>query len=70
MTPIYRNDPTWAHEHIKSDVRCTTWCGLQYDIPTARQTPRTGKPLCEHCRSVENGDTEPGSPPRLFGWPR
>lgn len=66
MTPIYRNLPEWPQEHIKSDVRAKTWCGLAYDIPDVRKTPRTGKPLCPRCWAVENYEAEPASPPPLF----
>lgn len=61
------NTPYWDVEHLKSDIRATTWCGERYDIGAARETPRSGKPECAQCRKIEDGDAPYVTAPPLFG---
>lgn len=63
-TPI--NHPKMVLEHLKADIRGTTWCGLKYDVLTVRETPRSGKPECHECRAIEDGDAPIKTPPPLF----
>ena len=59
-TPI--NVPEWPEEHLKAESRGATWCGLRYSVLVARETPRTGKPNCTECQSIENGDSSSKAP--------
>ena len=61
-TPI--NAPRMVLEHLKAEVRGTTWCGMRYDV--GDKTPRSGKPECSECRAIENGEAPPKAPRPLF----
>ncbi len=62
-TPI--NTPGMLLEHLKADVRGTTWCGLRYTV--SDKAPRSGKPECSACRAIENGEEATAVLPPLFG---
>lgn len=52
-----------AEEHLKAESRGATWCGLRYDVQTSRDTPQSGKPVCQKCQQIENGEA-PSKAPR------